>query len=208
MALEKAILEHLERRETVLWLLSGGSSVEPAVEASRRLKGHDLNGLMISLADERWGQPGHDNSNWQGLLAAGFNPGNANIYPVLTGRSFKETANGYNLFLDKSLNKADYRLALLGIGADGHTAGILPGSPVLDSDKYGDSYITPEFKRITITPNGMARLNEVIVYCAGPNKAKALADLDNDLPISVQPAQIIKRIPKVSVYNDIRGDQI
>jgi 6-phosphogluconolactonase/glucosamine-6-phosphate isomerase/deaminase len=203
--LVEIITGQLSGDKSVLWLLSGGSAIGPAVAALDRLKDRDLGQLTISLVDERFGEPGHKNSNWQSLIEQGFSPGNAKLYPVLRGLGPKQTTAEFNQFLDRQLKEADFKLALLGIGADGHTAGILPGSPAVDSSDYAVYYEAEDYKRITITPIGLGLVDQAVVYCRGGEKAEAIANLGQDLPINTQPAQIIKQIAEVSVYNDIKG---
>ena len=206
--LARIITARLKDNETVLWLLSGGSAVKPAVGASKILKGQDLSRLTIGLADERYGRPGHSDSNWQNLTDKGFEFGNAKLSPVLSGESPAKTAEAYNLFLKMQLSQSGYKLALLGMGADGHTAGILPESPAVGSRLFAEYYETPAFSRITSTLKALALLDEALMYCVGANKAKALDNLEQTIPLVTQPAQIIKQIPNASVYNDIKGEQI
>lgn len=195
----------LSAGKNVLWLLSGGSSIEPAVGASKMLSDMNLDRLTISLADERYGAAGHKDSNWKILMESGFESGNAILIPVLRGHNPGQTAAEFNQFLDKQIAESDYELVLLGIGHDGHTAGILPGSPAVDSNDYAVYYQAADYERLTVTPKALLAMDEAIVYCRGPEKAETLANLDKDLPTVVQPAQIIKQITKAYVYNDIKG---
>jgi 6-phosphogluconolactonase/glucosamine-6-phosphate isomerase/deaminase len=195
----------LSQGKKVLWLLSGGSAIEPAVLTLKLLKDKDLSRLTISLVDERYGQPGHKDSNWQQLLKRGFEPGNARLYPVLKVSDPVQMVSDFNQFLENQLAEANFKLALLGIGTDGHTAGILPGSPAVGSTDYAIYYKAPDYQRITITLKALALMDEAVVYARGGEKAKALDDLDKTLPLFSQPAQIIKQIPAVSVYNDLKG---
>jgi 6-phosphogluconolactonase/glucosamine-6-phosphate isomerase/deaminase len=203
--LEKIISEQLFRDRSTLWLLSGGSAIGPAVTASHHLAGKDLSRLTISLVDERYGPPGHKNSNWQSLMERGFEPGNAKLYPVLSGAGPDQTTAEFNQFLRLQLAEADFKLALLGIGTDGHTAGILSGSPAVDSNDYAAYYQAADYERITMTPRSLALIDQALVYCRGGEKGPALANLDQDLSIAEQPAQIIKQIARVCVYNDLKG---
>jgi 6-phosphogluconolactonase/glucosamine-6-phosphate isomerase/deaminase len=202
------ISKRLDAGMEVLWLLSGGSAITPAVGASELLCARDLSGLTISLVDERYGQVGHPKSNWQSLADAGFKLGNSKTYPVLSGTSANEATESYNLFLKKNLTGSAYRLCLLGIGPDGHTAGILPYSPAVNSKVEAVYYKADDYQRITISAKSLALFDEAIIYCVGANKADALERLDQDLEAAQQPAQIIKRIPLVSVYNDRKGEAV
>jgi 6-phosphogluconolactonase len=70
-------------------------------------------------------------------------------------------------------------LIVLGIGEDGHTASIFPGSPlarealarvaaVRDSPK-------PPLRRVTITPRVLREAREIMVLATGASKAEAVA---------------------------------
>lgn len=187
---------------SVLWLVSGGSAVQIAVEVSRALKEHDLSGLTVTLADERFGEVGHADSNWQQLTAAGFSLPGATLIPVLTGDSLKKTVERWGTQLAELFESCDYSLGLLGIGPDGHTAGILPGSVAVAAKDPAVAYEGGGYTRITTTPAILGELDEVVVYAVGQSKAKALQDLQTDLSLAQQPAQLLKRIQQVTVYND------
>ena len=200
------ILDQLGKGRSVLWLISGGSAIQIAVLAAKLLKQSDLANLSISLVDERYGQTGHKDSNWQQLLRAGFRLEGASLNPILTGQTIEETTASYNIFLKNSIT--DYKVGLLGMGGDGHTAGILPNSPVFNSDDYAASYSGPDYQRITISPKYLVLLDEAVLFAQGNSKAKALADLQTNLGVNDQPAQILKQIPRVAIYNDLMGERI
>jgi 6-phosphogluconolactonase len=194
----------------VLWLVSGGSAVEVEVLAAERLSRLDgLARLTVSLIDERYGPPGHPDSNWQKLKQAGFKLDGAVLAPVLKGASLADTAIGFNHFLKTGLERADYALGLVGMGADGHIAGLLPGCPALRSDRLAASYRAEDYTRLTITPGGLARLDEVILYALGEAKRSALKSLiSGNRPVKDQPAQIIKKVPRYTVFNDLMGEEL
>src|SRR5436309_2231321 len=104
----------------VLWLVAGGSAIEIAVLAGQRLQGTALANLTVTLTDERFGPPGHPNSNWQQLVEAGLALPGARLTPVLNGQTQAATAAAWEAALTEALANADYTLALLGIGPDGH----------------------------------------------------------------------------------------
>jgi 6-phosphogluconolactonase len=81
----------------------------------------------------------------------------------------------------------------LGMGPDGHTASLFPGSPALDADP-GRLVVMNEdpsgrnpFPRMTLTFAGIARARLVLVTVAGDDKREALARVvagDPDVPAS------------------------
>jgi 6-phosphogluconolactonase/glucosamine-6-phosphate isomerase/deaminase len=186
-------------------MLSGGSAISLAVAVRQRLQAH-LDNLMISLIDERYGPVGHPDSNWRQLEKAGFNFKGISAYPVLDGLDISTTTASFNKFLQESLDTKHYIIGLLGMGTDGHTAGLLPGSPALEASSLAASYEASDFQRITITPRFIEKMNEAYLYAVGPSKHRQLKQLEENLPVKQQPAQVLKRINNLTVINDIKGE--
>lgn len=200
------VREQLEAGKKVFWLVSGGSCIEVAVNTARQLQPADhLDNLTVGLVDERYGPVGHADSNYRQLMAAGFKLPGVNVQPVLSGKSLPATTDAFETFLKAGLESGDYALALAGMGADGHTFGILPHSPAVDSSRLAEAYEAPDFTRITATPKFIARLNEVILYAVGENKHQALHNLKEPLSVAEHPAQALKRVPKFTILSD-KGD--
>jgi 6-phosphogluconolactonase/glucosamine-6-phosphate isomerase/deaminase len=202
----QTIEPRLAAGQKVAWFLSGGSAIEVAVLSAKKLASQ--NGLTVSLVDERYGPPGHPNSNWTKLQQAGFKAPSAELVPILIGQDIAETTKDYADFVEKLLQSSDYRIGLLGIGTDGHTAGILPGSPAADSNDLVCHYRAADYQRLTLTPKALAMLDEAVVYVVDSAKREAIENLDKNLSINDQPAQILKQIPLVTIYNGIKGDAI
>lgn len=196
-----AISVRTAQGERVLWLVSGGSAIPVVVAVCKRLGATTK--LTVGLIDERYGDMGHADSNWTQLLAAGFDPTAYTPLPVLQGKSPEETARDYEMRLTAALQGSDYRIGLFGIGADGHTSGILPGSPAAESDRLVTYYEGPDYQRITTAPQLIGKLDEAVVYAAGEAKKPALTALvTSDVPVAEQPAQALKAAKKLTVYTD------
>jgi 6-phosphogluconolactonase/glucosamine-6-phosphate isomerase/deaminase len=212
--LSDTLARHLAKGERVLWLLSGGSAVPIAVEVAR------LAGLVVSLIDERYGEPGHAESNWQALTESGLSLPGATLLPVLVaGASLTDTAARFGRTLEARLAAADYSLGLLGIGPDGHIAGILPHSPAVTAPGLAAAYdgralppVTPggpQYQRVTMTPAALRQLDGAVLYVVGKSKwpiLDALAGPNNHQGLSEQPAQVLKQLHQVTVFNDHIGD--
>jgi len=88
-------------------------------------------------------------------------------------------------------------LVVLGMGEDGHTASLFPGSPALD---VRAARVVPvmgpsvPFRRMTITPPVIDSAREVLVLVAGAGKAETLARvLGGPLDVRALPAQLALR---------------
>lgn len=195
------LTERLSSGQTVLWLISGGSAIELEAEISRRLQEVDTSNLTVALMDERYESVGHKDENWQKLLNAGFSLPQANTYRTLTGADRQETARQFDVFLKKSLQNANYAIGLFGIGTDGHTAGIKPNSPGVDDSRLVVEYVGDDFERITITTEAIKRLDEAVLYVRGHEKDAQIEKLlHEDIDVRKQPAQILKAVPKSSLF--------
>ena len=200
------LTEMLTDNLKVLWLVPGGSAIKVAAAVSQSLSIENLANLTVTLTDERFGPVDLLDSNWPQLKAAGFNLDGANLQPVLTGENLDETTGQYARALAIDLREADFSLALIGMGPDGHICGIKPKSPAVQSDELTSSYKRDDFTRITITESVLKKLDEVVVYAVGQEKWPQLDNLDKELEPVRQPAQILKSLKKVIIYNDCKGE--
>jgi 6-phosphogluconolactonase/glucosamine-6-phosphate isomerase/deaminase len=205
--LADTIQRHLAKNQKVLWLVPGGSAIAVAAEVSKKLQGTDLHNLAVTLTDERFGPVGHPDSNWQQLSEAGFVLDGASLVPVLVNEDRSATTARFDDLLRKTLESAQYRLGFFGIGPDGHTAGILPGSPAVTAAEYAAGYDAENFQRITMTPPAIAALDEAVVYAIGEAKWPVLDQLETDKPLNEQPSQALKTVPQLTIFNDYKGEK-
>ncbi|AHB42225.1 hypothetical protein RAAC3_TM7C00001G0368 [Candidatus Saccharibacteria bacterium RAAC3_TM7_1] len=209
VAVAESLHSQLQTGKSVLWLLSGGSSLTIATEAANLLTQTDTTNLYVTLTDERYGLVGHKDENWQQLLDSGFQLQNAQLYRPLTGGSLGDTTADFNTWLERTLALTDYKLGIFGIGADGHTAGIKPHSPAVISQQFATSFKGDDFTRITITPAVIGLLNEVVIQASGADKQTILEEvLSLDVPTDDQPAQLLKNVHRSTLYttNTLEGD--
>lgn len=204
--LANTIQEKLEAGQKVLWLVPGGSAISVASSVAHKLATVNLDSLFITLTDERFGLVGHDDSNWHQLAGTGFVMEGAQLTPVLTGENRDATTKAFAKNLEDLFSSADYKIGFFGIGPDGHTAGVLPGSPAVTSQNWAAAYKTPGFERITMTPKAIAALDLAVVYAMGDSKHEALTNLQSDVPLDKQPAQALKKAKKLIIFNDQIGD--
>jgi 6-phosphogluconolactonase/glucosamine-6-phosphate isomerase/deaminase len=95
--------------------------------------------------------------------------------------------------------------SIFGMGPDGHTAGIKPHSPAVWSPNLVADFVADDFERITITPAAIKKLDAAVVQISGQNKVEQLNNLlDCDLTLDNQPAQILKAIPNLTIFSDIK----
>jgi len=137
--------------------------------------------------DERFVPPDHPDSNYrmarEALLSRAPIPA-ANIHRVETGGEPEEAARAYQQTL-KSYYGAErldparplFDVELLGLGPDGHTASLFPGTKVLDERQRWVAEIVgakPEV-RITLTYPVLESSRHTAFLVAGADKREALA---------------------------------
>lgn len=197
-----AISNQLKQGKEVLFFVPGGSSIAVAVKVAELLKSQPHDKLSTTLTDERYGEVGHKDSNWQQLLDKGFDLPEAKLIPVLTGDDFETTVHNFNENLAYEFNVAKYTIGLFGVGKDSHTAGITPGSIAV---KYPDlvcGHQTDKFARITVTPTLIKELDEAVVFMQGEEKWQVVKDFEKNIDVMKAPVQILKKIPLLTIFTD------
>ncbi len=168
--------------------LSGGSTPR---RLHALLAAHDearFDRWQVFFGDERWVPPDHADSNYRMaretlLDRAGIPP--ANVHPIdTTAGSPKNAAFLYSWTLKRRLPVSPgglprFDLVLLGLGPDGHTASLFPGSTALDASPSQLAVATwaPSMRawRVTLTAPTINAARAVVFLVSGGDKAAALA---------------------------------
>lgn len=205
----KTISSHLEQGERVTWLITGGSGMLIDRLVANGLRDVDTTQLSVTLSDERYGSVGHPDENWQQLLDDGFSLPGAQLHRVLTGHDRVATTTAFSQLLRKLLVEADYSIGLFGIGPDGHTAGIKPHSPAVNSIDYAADFTGDDFERITMTATAILQLDEAVVAAFGEAKFPTLKRLlHEDVPPDEQPAQLLRSVKKCTIFTDYKEENL
>jgi 6-phosphogluconolactonase len=92
-----------------------------------------------------------------------------------------------------------FDLCFLGMGDDGHTASIFPGSPMLGAIAPGTLFASVDVPgkgwRISITPDGLNASGKVVVMVTGSAKAERLKEVLQGEP-DRYPVQLLSRFPE------------
>jgi len=175
-----AIADDIGRRGRCAVALAGGHTPRPVYErlASEPLAGQvPWAGLHVYFGDERAVPPDDPASNYlmaaTALLRRVPIPA-AQVHRLEADRPDRDAAaREYERLLPDRLD-----LLLLGMGADGHTASLFPGSAALDERARRVLPVTAPAApaaRMTVTPPVVAAARRVAVLAAGPDKAAAVA---------------------------------
>lgn len=118
----------------------------------------------------------------------------ANKHPWITTVDPHSSANVFNQrWLDNHGANNGFDLCLLGMGDDGHTASIFPGSPLIESPiaaLFACVEVPEKGWRLTITREGFGQCAEILITVTGANKASVLKEVLEG-PEGVYPVQLL-----------------
>lgn len=165
--------------------LSGGSTARECYELLATAD-VEWGRVEVFLGDERW-VPAHDPESNEGMARIAFLDQVAPLAVhsmVGAGPTIEEAATAYDRLVREA---SPIDVVHLGLGPDGHTASLFPGSPALEErDRLvvatGDE-LHPH-PRLTLTFPAIARARLVLFTVAGKEKREAFARIRNgdDLP--------------------------
>ncbi len=118
----------------------------------------------------------------------------------------------------ESFKKYDYKIAVLGIGEDGHTAGLIPGYEKawnidrcivgynLGQNTAYAVFCQQKFRhRITVTPKLLEKLDYALITARGEKKKETIQNAlkkENLKDLNKYPAAIIQKIKEVDIFAD------
>ena len=175
--------------------LSGGSSPRAAFEIAAQLE-PDWSRAAAWWGDERCVPPDDAQSNYrmarEALLDRISRP--PEVHRIRGELPPDEAAAEY----EAELGDLRLDLALMGLGPDGHTASLFPGSATLDETERrvvaAEPGLEPFVKRVTLTLPPLRASREVVFLVTGSDKADAArrafgGDPTNDVPGSLVRAE-------------------
>jgi 6-phosphogluconolactonase len=199
---EKAIAE----QDYFNFVLTGGSSPKELYEllAGKYREKLDWSKVYFFIGDERNVPPGHESYN--GLMAKKSILGPLNIaadhiFFVDTTLAPEKAAIEYAKAITAHFNGADiiFDFILLGMGDDGHTASLFPGTTILDSKEVTvDSVFVEKLStyRISFTAPLINKAKNIVFLVFGENKAEAVKHIieDENKNPHLYPSQLIAPI--------------
>lgn len=139
--------------------------------------------VSIFFGDERCVGPDHPDSNYRmariALLSEVPIPGD-NVYRMRGEIDPNQAATEYGQLLKEHFADSGPDLILLGMGADGHTASLFPGTAALNESKHRcvANYV-PQLStwRITLAATFINRARHVLVLVSGAEKAARIQEV-------------------------------
>lgn len=178
------ILQKYSDAKTALFL-SGGSTPKKLYEliASQKL----LKVGAVGLIDERFGDKDHRHSNELMIKGTGLldyiDSQNVRFYPILNNTSIESETKEYDESLRFIFKYFPKNVGIMGLGGDGHTAGIPAVSDVsrrmLEDQSSFVSYFEAEKygQRITMNFNALSQVDLIILLVLGQEKREILAQM-------------------------------
>jgi len=170
----EALKTAISRDSAASLALAGGTTPRAAYEALAKIPGIDWSKVSVYFGDERAVPPTHPDSNFSMAQAALFErvalPA-ANIHRIeAEGADQDAAARAYEALLPASIS-----VLVLGIGEDGHTASLFPGSPALNERTRRVLPVIgpkPPPQRVSITPPVIEAAGLCIMIANGAGKAE------------------------------------
>jgi 6-phosphogluconolactonase len=194
--------ETLLQRDVAHVALAGGSTPRAAnalLVVPPRRDAVDWTRVVFWFGDERCVPPDDRDSNYRMNRETLLDP--LRIDPARVHRMRGEddpsaAAADYDTVLRRELGEEPrLDLVLLGMGPEGHTASLFPGTiGAIDKDKHCIAHYVPKLAnwRITLTPRAINNARNVAITVAGAEKADALhAVLKGPRDTDALPAQLV-----------------
>ncbi len=203
--------EAIESRGRFSIALSGGSTPKAlytllaSPEFVTRL---DWPAIDLFFGDERCVPQDHKDSNYRmahETLISKVPVPLDNVYRMRGEIDPNEAAKEYGLMLKERFGDGGMDLVLLGMGDDGHTLSLFPGTKAVTETEhrvvanYAENSTTGKSWRITLTAPFVNRSRNVIVMLAGANKADRVKEvLEGPRDPERLPIQLIQPVGKMT----------
>jgi|HubBroStandDraft_2_1064218.scaffolds.fasta_scaffold207348_2 6-phosphogluconolactonase len=185
--------------------LAGGST--PRALYPTLVAGVDWTRAKVFFGDERAVPPSDPKSNYRMVRETLLDPARVSPANVVRWRAedpdLDAAARDYEAALRDGATAPWLDLALLGLGPDGHTASLFPGTSALaEADRLAVAVDVAEMgtRRLTLTYPALCGAREVCFLVTGREKAAALATVveSGHLPA----ARIVRRSEPVTIFCD------
>jgi 6-phosphogluconolactonase len=192
--LAAAIRQALEARQSASVCLAGGSTPKRAYELLST-EALDWGRVDFYFGDERCVSPDHPDSNYRMACEALVRPGGPRLERIHRMSAEQEDREAAAAAYDQEL-PTQLDAMVLGIGEDGHTASLFPGSEALREEKRRVRVIRgakPPPWRLTVTPPVLRAARALLVLAAGSGKAEAVARAMKAGAVEEIPARLAAR---------------
>ena len=193
--------EAVASRGRAMIAISGGTSPKPMFEYFSRTK-LAWDKVHVFFVDERGVPPGDPQSNFKMANEAWLHSSPAKIHRIAGESEPHEAARHYTDEIRSAFgivpgDMPEFDVIHQGMGAEGHTASLFPGDPLID-DRRGIAAATYVEKvkmwRITMLPGVLIAARHTAMLVAGRDKAETLdAVMNGPYDPMLYPVQVVSR---------------
>lgn len=197
--------EDLVKQDQAVLVVSGGKSPVPLFQA---LAAQSLpwERVIVTLADERWVPPSHEDSN-EALVRAHLLKGRAakaQLMPLWTGDATPEAAVPA---VSKTLDALPHPFSqvILGMGEDGHIASLFPGAAELalglstEAPALAVRPLHAPHPRLSLSLRALLQSRDIALMISGQTKRHVLEQALGEGPVEDLPVRAILRQTAVPV---------
>lgn len=164
--------------------LSGGSTpkaIFQQLSSAPNSSEIDWTKVLLFWSDERSVAPTDPESNFRMAMDAGLKTLSIppeHVFRMEAEDSIQENAKNYEVKIHEIMSDRPFDLVMLGMGDDGHTASLFPGTKALDekvSWVVANEVPQKETWRMTFTFPLINRSRNIVIYVLGKSKAEMVA---------------------------------
>lgn len=166
-------------------VLSGGATPEPVFKKLAQDRSIDWQNVHFFWGDERSVGPEDEQSNFRmanEALLRNIDVPEANVHRIQAEQPPEEAADQYEEEIRRTLEldageSPRFDLVLLGMGEDGHTASLFPGTQALDEQErlvVANDVPQLDTTRVTLTYPALNAARQVMFIVSGSDKSHAL----------------------------------
>jgi 6-phosphogluconolactonase len=193
----RLLLLAIAKRGRATLAVSGGSSPKLMFEYFARAA-FDWSKVHVFWVDERCVPDDHPDSNFKLAHDAWLKDVNATVHGVRTGLPPEQAAVRYEEEIRPFL---PLDVIHRGMGADGHTASLFPGDPLVNNVTDLVGVANREITRITLLPSVLESARHTVILAAGADKAEPLSAILHGPHEPLQyPAQIAALDPATAMW--------
>jgi 6-phosphogluconolactonase len=182
-------IDAIEKRGIFTVALSGGSTPNTLF---KRLKDHpdvkriNWKKVLLFWSDERSVPPTSPESNFGQAMSSGmqsFGIPHLQVFRMEADFHIEENAKRYEEVIKAHVPGSSFDLMMLGVGEDGHTASLFPGTKALNESKrlvVANEVPQKETWRMTMTYPLINKAHSIVIYALGERKAPIIEELFKD----------------------------